>query len=116
MAIKPKSKPRNKKLTYLLVLLLFLFVCFSYYAYQIVYTDNVDTKGKPTYVRIRKGQTYEAVMDSIEAKNVIIATGSKARHLPGIPVDNRLICDNEGALAFDTVPERLGVIAYEQRS
>jgi dihydrolipoyl dehydrogenase len=46
----------------------------------------------------------------VEAKNLIIATGSKARHLPGVPVDNKLICDNEGALAFDTVPERLGVI------
>lgn len=45
-----------------------------------------------------------------EAKNVIIATGSKARHLPGITVDNALICDNEGALAFDSVPARLGVI------
>jgi dihydrolipoamide dehydrogenase len=48
--------------------------------------------------------------EQVEAKNVIIATGSKARHLPGIPVDNKLICDNEGALAFDEVPERLGVI------
>jgi dihydrolipoamide dehydrogenase len=35
-----------------------------------------------------------------EAKHVIVATGSKARHLPGIPVDNESICDNEGALAF----------------
>jgi dihydrolipoamide dehydrogenase len=41
---------------------------------------------------------------------VIIATGSKARALPGIEVDNRVICDNEGALAFEAVPERLGVI------
>ena len=48
--------------------------------------------------------------EEVEAKNVIIATGSKARHLPGIPVDNKVICDNEGALAFDSVPERLGVI------
>jgi dihydrolipoamide dehydrogenase len=52
----------------------------------------------------------EAGKETVEAKNVIIATGSKARHLPGIPVDNKLICDNEGALAFDSVPERLGVI------
>ena len=44
------------------------------------------------------------------AKNVVIATGSKARHLPGVPVDNVLICDNEGALAFDSRPQRLGVI------
>ena len=48
--------------------------------------------------------------ETVEAKNVIIATGSKARQLPGAAVDNRLICDNEGALAFDAVPERLGVI------
>ena len=58
------------------------------------------------------GTTWKIQVDSetVEAKNVIIATGSKARHLPGIPVDNQQICDNEGALAFDSVPERLGVI------
>ena len=48
--------------------------------------------------------------EMVEAKNVIIATGSKPRHLPGVPVDNKLVCDNEGALAFEAVPERLGVI------
>src|SRR5256884_4994652 len=31
--------------------------------------------------------------EQIEAKNLIIATGSKARHLPGISVDNKVICD-----------------------
>jgi dihydrolipoamide dehydrogenase len=41
---------------------------------------------------------------------VIIASGSKARHLPGITVDNKLICDNEGGLQFDKVPKKLGVI------
>jgi len=52
----------------------------------------------------------QAGEEEVEAKNVIIATGSTARQLPGIPVDNKTICDNEGALAFDSVPERLGVI------
>lgn len=52
----------------------------------------------------------EAGGETVEAKNVIIATGSKPRHLPAVPVDNRLVCDNEGALAFDEVPRRLGVI------
>ncbi len=58
------------------------------------------------------GTTWKIQVESetVEAKNVIIATGSKARHLPGVPVDNKVICDNEGALAFDSVPERLGVI------
>jgi len=54
--------------------------------------------------------TIEAGKETIQAKHVIIATGSKARHLPGVAVDNELVCDNEGALAFPSVPKRLGVI------
>ncbi|HEV8096809.1 MAG TPA: dihydrolipoyl dehydrogenase [Burkholderiales bacterium] len=49
-------------------------------------------------------------VEAVEAVNVIIATGSRARHLPGVAVDNKVICDNEGALDFDSVPKRLGVI------
>jgi dihydrolipoamide dehydrogenase len=41
---------------------------------------------------------------------VIIATGSKARHLPNIPVDNKIVADNEGALSFDSTPKKLAVI------
>lgn len=52
----------------------------------------------------------EGETEVVTAKNVIIATGSKARHLPGIPVDKKLISDNEGALAFDSVPKKLAVI------
>lgn len=46
----------------------------------------------------------------VDANHVIIATGSKPRALPGIEVDNRLVLDNEGALALPEVPKRLGVI------
>jgi dihydrolipoamide dehydrogenase len=63
--------------------------------------------------RVDQGFTIEVEGDekeSVTAKNVIIATGSKARHLSGIAVDNKIVCDNEGALAFDSVPEKLGVI------
>jgi dihydrolipoamide dehydrogenase len=74
-------------------------------------------KNKVTWLQghgklVSGGTTWkiEVEKETVEAKNVIIATGSKARHLPGVPVDNKVICDNEGALAFDTVPERLGVI------
>jgi dihydrolipoamide dehydrogenase len=49
-------------------------------------------------------------VESVTAKHVIVATGSKARHLPEVPVDNVTICDNEGALSFDSIPQRLGVI------
>jgi dihydrolipoamide dehydrogenase len=74
-------------------------------------------KNKITWLRghgrlLSGGTTWkiQAGEATVEAKNVIIATGSKARHLPGVPVDNKVICDNEGALSFDAVPKRLGVI------
>ncbi|HTH94250.1 MAG TPA: dihydrolipoyl dehydrogenase [Rhodocyclaceae bacterium] len=46
----------------------------------------------------------------VAATHVIVATGSNARPLDGMPVDNRIVCDNIGALAFDNVPQRLGII------
>ncbi len=52
----------------------------------------------------------EGEAEVVTAKNVIIATGSKARHLPNIPVDNKIVSDNEGALRFDSVPKKLAVI------
>lgn len=52
----------------------------------------------------------ESGTEVYQARQVIIATGSRARHLPGIAVDNTTVCDNEGALALNTVPARLGVI------
>ena len=61
---------------------------------------------------VKGGDTYTIAVgnEEIQAKHVIVATGSKARHLPGVPVDNETVCDNEGALAFGSVPRRLGVI------
>ena len=57
-----------------------------------------------------EGFQVEVNGETLTAKQVIIATGSKARHLPGITVDNKLISDNEGALKFESVPKKLGVI------
>ncbi len=52
----------------------------------------------------------DAGSETVITKSVIIATGSRARHLPGIAVDNEVVCDNIGALAFSDVPKTLGVI------
>ena len=52
----------------------------------------------------------DAGTETVSAKHIIIATGSKARHLPDVPVDNKIICDNEGALSLTSVPKKLGVI------
>ena len=62
--------------------------------------------GEAYTIEVINGDAKEAV----QAKHVIVATGSKARHLPNVTVDNETICDNEGALAFGAVPKRLGVI------
>ena len=63
--------------------------------------------GGDTYtIEVANGDAKETVT----AKYVVVATGSKARHLPGIAVDNISVCDNEGALALTAVPKRLGVI------
>ncbi|TFI17807.1 FAD-dependent oxidoreductase, partial [Herbaspirillum sp. 3C11] len=51
-----------------------------------------------------------ATEESITAKQVIIATGSNARALPGAPFDEELILSNTGALAITEVPKKLGVI------
>lgn len=51
-----------------------------------------------------------AVVDTLEATHVIVATGSNPRGLPGVEVDNVTVLDNAGALALSAVPKRLGVI------
>ena len=46
----------------------------------------------------------------IRGKDVVIATGSVPIELPIAPFDGERIVDSWGALEFDAVPERLGVI------
>jgi dihydrolipoamide dehydrogenase len=58
------------------------------------------------YELMVKGKTEEA----INAKHVVIATGSNPRELPGTPFDEKLILSNSGALDLDSVPAKLGVI------
>ncbi|MFH0909682.1 MAG: dihydrolipoyl dehydrogenase [bacterium] len=51
-----------------------------------------------------------SAVQTLEAKNIIIATGSAPRDIPNAPVDGRIIVDSTGALEFTDVPEKLGVI------
>ena len=57
--------------------------------------------------RVRRSQVGD---ETLQAKNVIIATGSNPRALPGAEFDEKLILSNTGALAIAEVPKRLGVI------
>ena len=46
----------------------------------------------------------------LEAENVVLAPGSVPVDIPPAPLDGDRIVDSTGALEFDAVPERLGVI------
>ena len=56
---------------------------------------------------IKVSGTTEA---DIVGKHVVIATGSSARELPGLPFDEQQILSNDGALNIGAVPKKLGVI------
>jgi len=47
---------------------------------------------------------------TIIAKNVILATGSRPFEIPGFKIDQNRVIDSTGALALDHVPQRLIVI------
>lgn len=51
-----------------------------------------------------------AEVQTLEPKYVILASGSVPVNIPVAPVDEALIVDSTGALAFDQVPATLGVI------
>jgi dihydrolipoamide dehydrogenase len=51
-----------------------------------------------------------AANEVLTAKNVIVATGSNARALPGAAFDEDKILSNDGALRLGAVPATLGVI------
>jgi dihydrolipoamide dehydrogenase len=46
----------------------------------------------------------------LQAKDIVIATGSEPTPLPGVTIDNKRILDSTGALALPTVPKHLVVI------
>ncbi len=74
-------------------------------------------KNKVTWLQgfaafVSGGETYRLRVGEaeVEARHVIVATGSVPRALPGVAIDNETVCDNVGALALASVPKRLGVI------
>ena len=70
--------------------------------------------GRGSFVKAGAGGCEIAVAgvqsETLTAKNVIVATGSVPRALPGAAFDEKLILSNDGALAMPEVPKRLGVV------
>src|ERR1700749_387819 len=65
---------------------------------RITAPGKIDVKAKDGSIR------------SIEAKNIVIATGSDVMPLPGVTVDEDTIVSSTGALTLKAVPKRLLVV------
>ena len=71
--------------------------------------------GRGSFVKAVEGGGYEikvagASEESIVGKQVILATGSNARALPGTPFDEVNVLSNDGALRIGATPKKLGLI------
>lgn len=80
-------------------------------------TDGVDYLFKKNKVDLIKGfakiigrNTIEVNQQRIEARNIILATGSEPIALPFLPFDEQKVISSTGALALDSVPKKLAVI------
>lgn len=61
-------------------------------------------------IRPNKGGAAKAKPRTIEAKAIILATGSAPVQVPGLEFDGKRIVTSTEALAFATVPRHLGVV------
>ena len=70
--------------------------------------------GRGSFVKAVEGG-YEiavtgAANETLTGKQIIVATGSSARALPGAPFDEKSVLSNDGALRIGAVPKKLGLI------
>jgi len=67
--------------------------------------------GRGSFVKATDaGWEIQAGEESLVAKHVVVATGSSARALPGVPFDEERVLSNDGALRIGAVPKKLGLI------
>ena len=57
----------------------------------------------------------EAGMEEIQAKNVVIATGSSSIQLPGLEFDGSLVVSSREALELKTLPKRMLIVGGGSR-
>eukprot|EP01016_Furgasonia_blochmanni_P025815 TRINITY_DN27614_c0_g1_i1.p1 TRINITY_DN27614_c0_g1~~TRINITY_DN27614_c0_g1_i1.p1 ORF type:complete len:588 (-),score=225.22 TRINITY_DN27614_c0_g1_i1:162-1853(-) len=81
--------------------------------------EGLFTKNKVDYLkgagRLVNNSTVDVKLNDgsskqVNAKNIIIATGSEPVELPGIPFDEKTIVSSTGALVLEKVPKKLIVI------
>ena len=72
--------------------------------------DYIKGTGSFTSANKLKVALLDGGESEIEAKNVIIATGSEAMAFPGVPFDEERIVSSTGALDLKEVPKTMTVI------
>lgn len=70
----------------------------------------VQGKGKLLAGRNVEVTAADGAKSQLTASNVVLASGSEPVTIPPAPTDDAVIVDSTGALTFDAVPKRLGVI------
>jgi len=67
--------------------------------------------GRGSFVKaVDGGYEIKAGDETLVGQQIIVATGSNARALPGVPFDEESILSNDGALRIGAVPKKLGLI------
>jgi len=72
--------------------------------------DHVWGTGKIVAAGKVEVELSEGGTQTLEAKNIVIATGSDVARLPGIEIDEERIVSSTGALALSQVPEKMVVV------
>ena len=67
--------------------------------------------GRGSFVKaIDGGWAIAAGSETITGRQIVVATGSSARALPGTPFDEVNVLSNDGALRIGEVPKKLGLV------
>ncbi len=67
--------------------------------------------GRGAFARAGEGGYEVSVGEQVlQGKQIVLATGSSARALPGTPFDEDQVLSNDGALRLGSVPKKLGLI------
>jgi dihydrolipoamide dehydrogenase len=67
--------------------------------------------GRGSFVKaVDGGWAIAAGSETITGRQIVVATGSSARALPGTPFDEESVLSNDGALRIGAVPKKLGLI------
>ncbi|WP_051718876.1 endolytic transglycosylase MltG [Hymenobacter sp. IS2118] len=69
---RDQALKRRRRWATVSVIFTLALVCFSYYFYQVFFTANIETKGKPTYVVIQRGDDWKAALKTIDATGVVV--------------------------------------------